>query len=156
MAKDKITKKEASTDKKKPATKSEDQHDAEPALKTQPQKMNFQFQKMTHDHRVPRLNRRFKLDMRQISTSHRNKLSTRLHEIDRQYVCRKTKEQREDMGTEFTGFSLLDVYAKSNPNKILNKYGDEVLVTVKFAFDIDDQCATDVRQDRTVLKNPDY
>ena len=79
---------------------------------------------------VTRLTRRFKLDLRQISQAYRNKLSVRLHEIDRQYVCRKTKEQRENMGDEFSGFSLLDVYAKSNPNKITQKFGDELIITV--------------------------
>ena len=34
------------------------------------------------------------------------------------------------MGTEFIGFSLLDVYAKSNPNKIAYKFGGELLVKV--------------------------
>ena len=107
---------------------------------------------MTVDHRVPRLTRRFLLDMRQISTAHRNKMSARLHEIDRQYVCRKTKEQREDMGTEFTGFSLLDVYAKTNPNKITQKYGTELIVKVDFSTDADGQ----VHQSRKVEKNSDY
>ena len=34
------------------------------------------------------------------------------------------------MGEEFKGFSLLDVYAKTNPNKITQKYGQELIVNV--------------------------
>jgi hypothetical protein len=35
------------------------------------------------------------------------------------------------MGVEFTGFSLLDVYAKQNPNKISQKFGQELIVKVQ-------------------------
>jgi len=37
------------------------------------------------------------------------------------------------MGIEFEGFSLLDVYAKTNPNKITQKYGSQLIV--KFSAD---------------------
>ena len=50
-------------------------------------------------------------------------MSTRLQEVDRLYVCRKTKEQRDKMGMEFEDMKLTDVYIKSNPNKIVQKYG---------------------------------
>ena len=56
------------------------------------------------------------------------------------------------MGTEFTEFSLLDVYAKTNPNKITQKYGCELLVKVDFSKDTDGQ----MHQSRNVEKNPDY
>ena len=42
------------------------------------------------------------------------------------------------MGVEFEGFSLLDVYAKTNPNKITAKYGAELVCTVKFTTDDDE------------------
>ena len=38
------------------------------------------------------------------------------------------------MGIEFTGFSLTDVYAKTNPHKIQQKYGAELIITVNFAM----------------------
>ena len=40
----------------------------------------------------PNLLRRFKINLRLISQAHKNKLSTRFQEVDRLYVCRKTKE----------------------------------------------------------------
>jgi len=62
--------------------------------------------------------RRFKFNTRAISLSHKNKLSARFQEIDRRYICKKTKDQRTHMGCEFDDFNLLDVYAKTNTNKI--------------------------------------
>ena len=41
------------------------------------------------------------------------------------------------MGVEFTDFSLLDVYAKTNPNKITLKYGKELVVKVDHSKDSD-------------------
>ena len=41
---------------------------------------------------APNLLRRFKINLRLISLSHKNKLSTRFQEVDRLFVCRKTKE----------------------------------------------------------------
>lgn len=72
---------------------------------------------------APNLLRRFKINLRLISQSHKNKISTRFQEIDRLYVCRKTKEQRDKMGVEFEDIKLTDVYIKSNPHKIAQKYG---------------------------------
>ena len=66
----------------------------------------------------PNLLRRFKINLRLISASHKNKLSTRFGEVDRLYVCRKSKEQRTKMGVEFDDIKLTDVYIKSNPHKI--------------------------------------
>ena len=56
------------------------------------------------------------------------------------------------MGTEFTGFSLLDVYAKSNPNKITLKYGNELQVKVTFSKNEDDL----LNLERQVTKNTEY
>ena len=57
------------------------------------------------------------------------------------------------MGVEFTGFNLLDVYAKTNPNKIHNKYGKEFIVKVNFSTpEGEDQ----PRIERHVLKNTDF
>ena len=72
---------------------------------------------------APNLLRPFKINLRLISQSHKNKVCTRLQEVDRLYVCRKTKEQRKKMGVEFQDLKLTDVYIKSNPNKIAQKYG---------------------------------
>ena len=52
------------------------------------------------------------------------------------------------MGDEFTGFSLLDVYAKTNPNKITQKFGDELIITVNC------KQGENVKLKRTVTKNP--
>lgn len=62
--------------------------------------------------------RRFKINLRTISQSHKNKLSDRFQDIDRQFVCRKTKEQRAKMGMEYDDIKLVDIYTKSNPNKV--------------------------------------
>lgn len=94
----------------------------------------------------PNLLRRFKINLRLISPSHKNKISTRFQEIDRLYVCKKTKEERAEMGVEFEGFKLVDVYIKSNPHKISQKYGQQ------FIFSVDS--ATDGK--RTIKPNPDY
>lgn len=56
------------------------------------------------------------------------------------------------MGTEFTGFSLLDVYAKSNPNKITLKYGNELQIKVHFSQNEDNQ----LNLDRQVTKNSEF
>lgn len=96
----------------------------------------------------PNLLRRFKINLRLISQSHKNKISNRFQEIDRLFVCRKTKEQRAKMGIEFQGIKLIDVYVKANPFKIASKYGQEFLISVDFAKDINDY--------RVVKKNPEY
>ena len=57
------------------------------------------------------------------------------------------------MGIEFTGFSLLDVYAKTNPNKITQKYGSELLAKVTFEATED---SDHVHSTRVVEKNPDF
>ncbi len=46
---------------------------------------------MTGDQHA-QLSRRFKVNMRQISLAHKNKLSSRFQEIDRRYICKKTKD----------------------------------------------------------------
>ena len=56
------------------------------------------------------------------------------------------------MGTEFRGFSLLDVYAKSNPNKITLKYGNELQIKVHFSQNEDNQLSLD----RRVTKNSEF
>ena len=55
------------------------------------------------------------------------------------------------MGTEFVGFSLLDVYAKSNPNKIAQKFGGELVITVKSQL-VDEK----LHLERTIAKNPEF
>ena len=49
------------------------------------------------------------------------------------------------MGVEFENMKLTDVYIKSNPNKISQKYGQQLLITRK----VDSQ-------ERTISLNPDY
>ena len=56
------------------------------------------------------------------------------------------------MGVEFTGFSLLDVYAKSNPNKIVQKFGKEILVKVDYSKDSDGE----LHLSRNVEKASDF
>ena len=53
------TDKKVQPKKEKPVTKSEELQDGADAVKSQVQTMRFEFQKMTNDHRVPRLTRRF-------------------------------------------------------------------------------------------------
>jgi len=49
-----------------------------------------------------------------ISQSYRNKLSNRFHELDRIYICQKSKQQRQDMGLEYQEVSLVEVYSKTD------------------------------------------
>ena len=83
-----------------------------------------QFQQMAQGN----ISRRFKINLRAVSQSSKNKLSTRFQDIDRLFVCRKTKEQRGQMGAEYDGVKLTDIYNKANPNKIAQKYGKSIIV----------------------------
>lgn len=73
----------------------------------------------------PNLTRRFLIPMRHISQSYRQKLSTRFHELDRLYICQKSKQQREEMGLEYEEIRLVEVYSKTDQNqkKIVQRYG---------------------------------
>lgn len=62
--------------------------------------------------------RRFGINVRSIAAAHKNKLSTRFAEVDRLFVCRKSKQERDKMGEEYEGFILIDVYSKTNHNKV--------------------------------------
>ena len=54
------------------------------------------------------------------------------------------------MGLEFEDFSLLDVYAKTNPHKIAQKFGQEFVITVTYA------AGETQKISRKITKNPDY
>ncbi|CDW91361.1 UNKNOWN [Stylonychia lemnae] len=73
--------------------------------------------------------------MKAISESHKCKLSNRFQEIDRQFVCHKTKDQRSDMGVEYEGIKLIDIYTKSNPNKVAQKYGKQLIINLLFNYE---------------------
>ena len=74
-------------DTKKTKGKKSGQKEEEAGGADRTEQLKFKFQKMQLDQpatsNVTRLTRRFKLDLRQISQAYRNKLSVRLHEIDR-------------------------------------------------------------------------
>ena len=96
----------------------------------------------------PNLLRRFKINLRMIAPSFRNKLSARFSEIDRTFVCRRTKDQRTEMGQEFEGFALTDVYLKSYPHRVKQKYGQQFNIMTDFSLPIDEY--------RSVEFNPKY
>lgn len=90
--------------------------------------------------------RRFGINVRAISAAHKNKLSTRFAEVDRLFVCRKTKTERGKMGKEFEGFVLIDVYSKTNHHKVAQKYGQQLSVSL----------LADGKSDRKVSFNEDF
>lgn len=96
------------------------------------------------------LSKRFKINMKVISSSTKNKLSTRFQDIDRLFVCRKTKEQRSQMGIEYDNVKLTDIYCKANPNKISQKYGRAILVKLAVTHEGDPTVK------RMINWNPDF
>ena len=39
------------------------------------------------------------------------------------------------MGIEYEGIKLIDVYTKSNPHKVSQKYGKQLIMTLRFNHD---------------------
>eukprot|EP00347_Sterkiella_histriomuscorum_P011359 403372754 len=125
-----------------------------------PQKLKFRFEQRELNQAIggqtqiqppqSQQNRRFKINMRLISESHKNKLSMRFQEIDRQFVCFKNKEERAKMGLEYDGIKLVDIYTKSNPNKVNQKYGKQLIM--RLVFNQENQPTLL----RVVSQNPDY
>jgi len=92
--------------------------------------------------------KRFIIDLKQICPSFRNKVSIRFHEIDRQFVCRRSKEERARMGNEWQGLRLTDIYSKNC--QIKEKYGKEFNIIIKTSVD------KDYSIKRIVKKNPTW
>lgn len=99
---------------------------------------------------APPQSRRFKINLKSLCNSGKNKLSSRFQEVDRLFVCRKTKEQRVNMGIEYDDIKLTEVYCKANSNKVAQRYGKAYTVSLGVTHDGEPSVK------RIVAKNPDW